>query len=100
MRELMHVVLRRDPDLPESVMMDFVFVMSFPRAYSCADADGVNICPHGVLDVRGHIQEASNRIRPCSRLIELGSDRNLEGARDYRNPCVLVVKVVLPMASG
>ena len=96
----MHVVLRGDPDLPESVMMDFVFVMSFPRAYSCADADGVNICPHGVLDLRGHIQEASNRIRLCSRLIELGSDGNLEGARDYRNPCVLVVKVVLPMASG
>ena len=81
-------------------MMHFMFVMSFPGAYRCADADGVNICPHDVLDVRGHIQEAPNRIRLRSRFIELRSDRNFEGAGNYRNSCVLVVKVVLPMASG
>ena len=81
-------------------MMHFMFVVSLPRAYRCADADGVNICPHGVLDVRGYIQEASNRIRLRSGFVEFGSDRNFEGAGNYSNSCVLVVKVVLPMASG
>lgn len=82
------------------MMMHLMFVVSLPRARRCADTDGVNIRAHGVLNIRWHIQEASNRIRlrPC--LIEYRSNSNLQSPRNYRDSGILIVKVVLPMTSG
>ncbi len=82
------------------MMMHFMFVVSLPGTHRCADTDCVNICAHGVLNVRWHIQEASNWIRLRTCLIEFRPNSNLQSPRNHRNSGVLIVRVVLPMASG
>ena len=79
--------------------MHFVLVVSFPRAHRRTDTDGVNIRPHRVLYVGGYIQKAPNRIRLGACLVEFRSDSNLECPGNHSDSCILIVKVVLPMAS-
>ncbi len=81
-------------------MMHFVLVVRFPWANGGTDADGVNICPHRVLNVGRYIQKTSNRIRLCAFPVEFRSNSNFQCPGNDCNSGILIVRVVFPMAGG
>jgi hypothetical protein len=64
------------------------------------DTDGVDICSHCVLNVRWYIQEVSYRVRLRSCFIEFRSNCDPECTGNNSYSCILIMKVMLPMASA